>query len=50
MSYPSDLTNKEWKIIEPYVRQGKMGRPRGHDIRDVINNLNYVKGYPCSFL
>lgn len=42
MSYPSNLTNKEWKIIEPYVRQGKMGRPRDHDIRDVINAIFYI--------
>ena len=42
MSYPSNLTNKEWKIIEPYVLQGKMGRPREHDIRDVINAIFYI--------
>ena len=42
MSYPSNLTNKEWEIIEPYILQGKMGRPRENDIRDVINAIFYI--------
>jgi transposase len=29
--YPSDINDKEWAILTPFVVQGKMGRPRKHD-------------------
>ena len=35
--YSSDITNKEWLILAPFIAQGKMGRPRTHDIRQIIN-------------
>ena len=40
--YPTDITDKEWLILEPFVAQGKMGRPRTHDIRQIINAIRYV--------
>jgi len=42
MSYPSDLTDKEWGVIEPLVKQGAMGRPRELNIRDILNAIFYV--------
>ena len=42
MLYPSSLTDKEWKVIEPFVLQGKMGRPREHSIRDILDGIFYV--------
>ncbi len=51
--YPSDLTNKEWKILEPHVPKAKFGgRPYAHDMRQVMNGILYVKktGCPWRFL
>jgi putative transposase len=42
MSYSSSLTNQEWLIIEPFIEQGIMGRPRKHSIRDIIDAIMYV--------
>ena len=30
--YSSDIRDKEWLILAPFIAQGKMGRPRTHDI------------------
>ena len=40
--YPSDINDKEWAILTPFVVQGKMGRPRKHEIRSIINAIRYV--------
>lgn len=42
MSYPSDLTDSEWKILEPLVKQGKMGRPREHSTREILDAIFYI--------
>jgi len=49
MGYPSDLTDQEWQILDPYVRQGRMGRPRQHDMRDVLNAIFYVMRTGCQW-
>jgi len=49
MSYPSNTTNKEWEIIEPFVKQGKMGRPRDLDIRDVVDGIFYIIRGGCQW-
>jgi putative transposase len=41
--YPSDLTNKEWAILEPLIPPEKPGgRPRTTDMREVLNAIFYV--------
>lgn len=43
--YPSNLSDVEWRILEPLVpRQGGpgAGRPAKHDLRDVLNGIFYV--------
>src|SRR5688572_10476633 len=47
--YPSDIKNKEWKILAPYVKQGSMGRPRKNDIRQIINAIRYVMRSGCQW-
>lgn len=44
--YPSDLTNEEWKVLEPLlpVAQG-IGRPRQHTLREIMNGIRYVQRY-----
>ena len=43
LSYPSDLTEKEWAILEPLIPAAKPGgHPRTTDIREVINAILYL--------
>ena len=38
--YPSDLTDEEWRILEPWIPPEKPGgRPRTTDMREVINAI-----------
>jgi putative transposase len=42
-SYPSDLSNAEWKILEPSLPTVKPGgRHRGYSMREIINALQYL--------
>lgn len=48
LSYPSDLTEKEWVILEPLIPPAKPGgHPRTTDIREVINALLYLDRTGC---
>ncbi len=41
--YPSDLTDEEWKLLEPLMPPAKPGgRPRTTDMREVINAILYL--------
>ena len=41
--YPSDLTDAEWERIAPLIPPAKPGgRPRGVDMREVLNGIFYV--------
>ena len=46
--YPSDLTDAEWEILEPLVKQ-TWGRPRTHDIRQVLNGIFYLNRTGCQW-
>ena len=48
-NYPSNLTDKEWKIVKPFVQQGKMGRPRNIDTREIVNAILYVDRTGCQW-
>lgn len=40
--YATDLTDKEWAIIAPWLPAAKPGgRPRSTDLRDVLDALSY---------
>ena len=48
--YPSDLTNKQWKLIKPHLPGEKtIGRPRETDLREVLNALFYICRSGCSW-
>jgi putative transposase len=49
ISYETDLTGKEWKIIEPLLPQSKEGKPRTVNIREIINAINYLLKSGCSW-
>jgi len=46
----SDVTDKEWGIIEPVLpKQGRTGRPRQTDLREVFNAIPYVLATGCQW-
>ena len=46
----SDVTDAEWKLIEPLIpKQGRMGRPRKTDPRDVFNAIQYMLATSCQW-
>ncbi len=48
--YPSDLTDAQWKRIEPLIPPAKPGgRDRAHAMRDIVDALFYVLRSGCSW-
>ena len=48
--YKTDLTNEEWKIIEPLIPEAKAGgRPREVNPRKIINGIFYRLRTGCSW-
>ena len=48
--YESDVTDKEWATIEPMIpKQGRLGRPRQTDLREVFNAIEYVLATGCQW-
>jgi putative transposase len=49
-TYPSDLTNAQWAILEPLVPASKHGgRPRAVDMREIINTILYLNRTGCQW-
>lgn len=51
-SYPSNLTNEHWEIIEPLLPASKSGtpkggRPRKTNVREVFNAILYITRTGC---
>jgi putative transposase len=51
LPYPSDLSDEEWEIIEPYVTipQTNRGRKRTHPYREILNAIFYLVRSGCSW-
>jgi len=48
--YPSDLTDKQWKLVKPLLPPAKKGgRPRSTDEREIINAIFYVLKSGCAW-
>ena len=48
--YPSDLSDAEWKVLEPFLPQPKgFGHPRTVDLREIINAIFYVQRSGCQW-
>jgi putative transposase len=48
--YPSDLTDRQWAILEPLIPPAKPGgRPRSVEMREVINAIFYVDRTGCQW-
>jgi putative transposase len=50
MAYPSDLSDKEWFLVEGYFKQQRIfGRPLRHDRRAVVNAIFYITRSGCQW-
>ena len=48
--YPTDLTDTEWILIEPWLpRPSKHGRRRSVDLREVLNAIRYLARTGCGW-
>ncbi len=48
--YPTDLTDEQWKLVEPHFADAKPGgRPRKTDLREVLNALFYLVRAGCQW-
>jgi putative transposase len=48
--YPSDLTDAQWTLIEPYIPpEPGGGRPRKTDLRDVLDAILYLLRTGCQW-
>ena len=48
--YPSDLADEEWQLLEPFLEEAEpytTGRPRTHELREVINAILYLNKTGC---
>ncbi len=49
-TYPSDLTDEQWALIEPFIPPAKSGgRPRTANIREILNAILYVLRSGCAW-
>lgn len=49
-SYPSDISEQEWAILEPLIPLAKPGgHPRTTDMREVINAILYLDRTGCQW-
>ena len=50
LHYPSDLTDEEWKLVEPLIPPAKRGGDkRTVNIREVVNGMMYVLFTGCQW-
>jgi transposase len=48
--YPSDVTDEQWALIEPYIPPAPLGgRPRKTDVRDVLDAVFYILRTGCQW-
>jgi transposase len=50
LRYPSDLTDAEWALVEPFVPPARRGgRRRTVDVREVLDGILYVLATGCQW-
>jgi transposase len=51
--YPSDLSDAQWRQIQPFFPApkppGSVGRPQEHDFREIVNAILYLLRNACSW-
>jgi len=49
-AYPTDLTDDEWRVLDPLIPAAKPGgRRRSIDVREVVNAIRYLLRSGCSW-
>ncbi len=48
-SYPSDLTDEEWALLEPHLRGRRQRTPCGEETRATVNALLYIARTGCQW-
>jgi putative transposase len=48
-TYPSDVTDEQWALVEPHIPVYPGGRPRKTDLRDVVNAVFYILRTGCQW-
>ncbi len=49
-AYPSDVSDAEWALLEPYIPAAlRGGRPARHDRREIVNAIRYVLRTGCAW-
>jgi len=49
-AYPTDLTDDEWRVLEPLLPGAKPGgRPRTVDPREIVNAIRYLLRSGCAW-
>ena len=48
-SYPSDVTDEQWALLEPHIPVYPGGRPRTTDLREVVDAVFYVLRTGCQW-
>jgi putative transposase len=49
-AYPTDLTDDEWRVLEPLIPPAKPGgRPRSVDPREIVNAIRYLLRAGCAW-
>ena len=52
-TYPSDLTDEQWAIVEPLIppptSSPRGGRPRQGDLQEILNTLFYLNCSGCQW-
>ena len=50
LRYPSDLSDREWTLVEPLIPPAKRGgRKRSVNVREVLNGIFYVLSTGCQW-
>lgn len=50
LRYPSDMTDAEWAVMQPFIPPAKRGgRRRTTDMREVVNALLYIASAGCAW-
>jgi putative transposase len=47
--YPTDVSDKEWAVLEPLLPRQDFGRPAQYAVRELINGIRYVLRSGCSW-
>lgn len=48
--YPTDLTDSQWRVLEPLIPAAKPGgRPREQDMREILNGMFYLLRTGCAW-